>query len=122
MTPGLVINPQGCTVTPVGQDAVTVQCGFSLSNTGTDILVVAVAAVTPAGGVLSIQPLEILPGSAPVSFLSPPSGATWLIAAQTKGHMEWTADWHLVLAIVVGLLAGLGLVGLIGAISFWSRW
>ena len=122
MTPGLVINAQGCTVTPAGQDAATVQCAFSLSNNGTDTLIVAVAAVTPNGGVLSIQPLEILPGAAPVSFPSPPSGATWLIAAQTKGYLEWTADWHLVLAIVVGLLAGLGLVGLIGAISFWSRW
>lgn len=122
MTPGLVITPQGCAATPVGQDAVTIGCPFTLSNNGTDMLIVAVAAVTPPGAVLSIQPLELLPGVQPISFPAPPSGATWLVAAQTKGHLEWTADWHLVLAIIFGLLAGLGLVGLIGAISYWSRW
>jgi len=122
MTPGLVINAQECKATPAGYDAVTVQCAFSLSNNGTDTLIVAVAAVTPSGGILSIQPLELLPGATPVSFPAPPSGATWLVVARTRGSLEWTADWHLILAIVIGLLAGLGLVGLISAIYYWSRW
>lgn len=122
MTPGLVVTAQGCTPTPFGTDAVTVQCPFTLANNGGQVLVIGVAAASTAGAVLSFQPVRLVPGAVPVSFPAPPSGATWIVAAQTFGQVRAEEDWSFVGIIVLAGLAGWTLGEIIAWIFRQAGW
>ena len=116
MTPGLVITPQGCQATTFGHDAVTVQCPFTLANNGAQTLVIGVVAVDSTGAPLSIQPVQLVPGATPVQIPAPPTGATWLVAAETQGQINAEQDWSFLFYMALGGLAG----WTIGEIAAWA--
>ena len=106
-----------CQPVDAGDNTWTMQCAATLSNSGPYAVMIAAAQLASDGSVGGMTVGQLLPGQAPMQLPAPASGATWVISAETTAHARFVGDLWFIAALGIGVLAGLGAIGVVRAVT-----